>query len=195
MVLELLARFGIKTTFFVLGRKVSTPEGAALAARALAEGHQIGNHTFSHRVPLGLLPPEEALAEMDATERAITALGVTRRLFRPYGGGGKIGKHLMPRVVADLLVERGYTCVLWNSVPGDWRDPEGWLARALTDVETREWSLVVLHDINAAAMAHLEEFLQRLTQSGYEFSQHFPPDCTPIVDGRIVHPIDGLVTD
>jgi len=102
---------------------------------------------------------------------------------------------LMPRAVADLLVARQYTCVLWNSVPGDWRDPEGWLPRALADVETRDWSLVVLHDINAAAMAHLDEFLQRLTQSGYEFRQDFPPDCTPIVDGRILQPIEGLVTD
>ena len=194
MVLDCLARHGILATFFALGSRLTTTESAALARRALAEGHRIGNHTYSHRVPLGLLPAAEALREIDDTERAITAIGETRRLFRPYGGGGRIGKHLLQPCVVDLLVERQYTCVLWNCVPGDWRDPDGWMARALAAVETRDWSLVVLHDINLQAMRHLDGFIAELLQRGYEFSQDYPPDCTPIVDGKIVHAMEDLVT-
>ena len=195
MVLDLLARYGVRATFFVLGSKASTAEGAALVARARAEGHWIGNHTYSHRTPLGLLPPDEAVRELNSTEQAIVAAGETRRIFRPYGGGGRIGKHLLQRSVVDLLIVRRYTCVLWNCVPGDWRDPEGWLERALLDIETRDWSLVVLHDIASGAMRHLERFLEELTSRGYQMRQEFPPECTPIVDGRILRPIDDLVSD
>jgi len=98
----------------------------------------------------------------------------------------------MQPALVDRLVEQRYTCVLWNSVSGDWRDPEGWLPRALADVTTRDWSLVVLHDINAASMAHLGTFLDHLQRDGYEFTQEFPPACLPIIDGRIVGAIDQL---
>jgi hypothetical protein len=138
------------------------------------------------------LTPEEAIEEFDATTRAIAALGETRRIFRPYGGGGKIGPHLMQRAVVERMVAERYTCVVWNVVPGDWRDPEGWLARAEGMVENHNWSLVVLHDIHAQAMRHLDAFLGHLVKQGFEFRQDFPPGCMPIVDGRIAMPLENF---
>lgn len=84
----------------------------------------------------------------------------------------------------------GYTCVLWNVVPGDFRDPDGWMDRALADCRTREWSLVVLHDRDNGAMRHLESFLRKLRDEGHDLIQDFPPDCTPIVNGKVVQPLD-----
>ena len=52
-VLDILRERGIKTTFFVIGEKLGDPERRRLAARAHDEGHWIGNHTFTHSVPLG----------------------------------------------------------------------------------------------------------------------------------------------
>ena len=192
--LKCLERHGIKATFFLIGEQLLAPGALQLAQLARSEGHWLGNHTFSHRTPLGQLPAEEALSEFDRTQAAVEQTGETRRLFRPYGGGGRVGKHLMQASVVERMVELRYTCVLWNSVPGDWRDPDGWMARALTDVATRDWSLVVLHDINAAAMGHLGAFIERLKLDGYEFPQQFPPDCTPLIDGQIVQPMAGLIT-
>jgi hypothetical protein len=83
--------------------------------------------------------------------------------------------------------------VLWNSVPGDFRDPDGWMERALADCRTREWSLVVLHDISNGAMRHLDSFLRKLRDDGHALVQEFPPDCTPIVGGKIVQPLDGFL--
>jgi peptidoglycan/xylan/chitin deacetylase (PgdA/CDA1 family) len=62
-VLDVLARRSIRTTFFVVGHKLSTPEGRELARRAHEEGHWIGNHTWSHSVPLGLLKDPSAIGE------------------------------------------------------------------------------------------------------------------------------------
>ncbi len=193
-VLDCLARHGLRATFFVLGKKVSDPECALLTRRALAEGHRVGNHTFSHTTPLGDLGREAALDEFERTEQAIATLGdQPMRLFRPYGGRGTLGPHLLHPAVVEKLESGGYTCVLWNCVPRDFDDPDGWVDRAFTDCRTRDWSLVVLHDIPGGAMAHLDTFIRRLKDESVEIVQDYPPDCTPIVNGRIVLPIDPYV--
>src|SRR4051812_41480006 len=52
-VLDVLARRGVRATVFVLGHQLAKPGRRALAERAKAEGHWIGNHTWSHSGPLG----------------------------------------------------------------------------------------------------------------------------------------------
>jgi peptidoglycan/xylan/chitin deacetylase (PgdA/CDA1 family) len=188
-VLDCLARHDLKTTFFVLGEKVSHPAGARLARRASEEGHRIGNHTFTHTVPLGNLDRTTALAEFERTEQALEWLIQPQRLFRPFGGGGAIGPHLLHPAVLDRLESGGFTCVLWNCVPGDWKHPDAWVDRALEDCRSLAWSLVVLHDLPTGAMAHLDEFIHRLSDEGVEFTRDYPPDCLPIVGGRIILPM------
>ncbi len=176
--LDCLARHGVKATFFVLGSKVSGPDGEGIARRANREGHWIGNHTFTHTAPLGELDEREALDEFERTEAVLSWVKQPGRLFRPIGGG-VVGPNLLHPAVARRLIDRGIRCVLWNSLPGDWRDPDGWVARGLADCRTREWSLVVLHDLPNGAMKHLDEFLTRLRAAGFEFAQEFPADCVP----------------
>src|SRR5580698_4391615 len=188
-VLDCLAHHTLKTTFFVLGQKVSDPACARIARRAMEEGHRIGNHTFSHTTPLGDLDREVALEEFERTEQALAWIPQTERLFRPYGGGGSMGPHLLHPAVVERLEAGGYTCVLWNSVPGDWKNDDAWVDRALEDCRSLPWSMVVLHDLPTGAMAHLDEFIRLLRDDGVEFTQDYPPDCTPIVGGRIVLPM------
>ena len=192
-VLDCLARHRIQTTFFVLGRKAITPEGVAIIRRAIAEGHWIGNHTFTHSAPLGRLDRADALREFEQAEQALAWITQPRRLFRPPGSG-RLGRHLLHPAVVEKLIAGAYTCVLWNSVPGDFRDPDGWLERALADCRSRPWTLVVLHDLPNGAMAHLDEFITRLENEGFEFTQEFPPDCVPILDGQVVLPLEPYVS-
>jgi peptidoglycan/xylan/chitin deacetylase (PgdA/CDA1 family) len=189
IVLECLARHNIKATFFVLGRKAMTSEGTDLVRQAAAAGHWIGNHTFTHTAPLGRLDPESALREFEQAEQALAWLAQPHRLFRPPGSG-QLGKHLLQPVIVEKLQTGGYTCVLWNSVPGDYRDPDGWLERALSDYQSRDWTLMALHDKPNGAMAHLETFITRMKAAGVEFTQEFPPACVPILDGKVVLPLD-----
>jgi peptidoglycan/xylan/chitin deacetylase (PgdA/CDA1 family) len=191
-VLDCLARHNNKATFFVMGRKAITAEGSALLRRAIDEGHWIGNHTFTHSSPLGRLDRESALREFEQAEQALAWLTQPRRLFRPPGSG-QLGKHLLQPAIVTKLTEGGYTCVLWNSVPGDFRDPHGWLDRAVSDCQSRDWTLIVLHDLPNGAMTHLEEFLDRLESAGIALVQDFPPDCVPILDGKVVFPLDPYV--
>jgi peptidoglycan-N-acetylglucosamine deacetylase len=198
-VLDCLALHRIQSTFFVLGRKASTPEGAALIRRAIAEGHWIGNHTFTHSAALGHLDRATALREFEQAEQAlewiqqVPGIEHSRRLFRPPGSG-QLGRHLLHPAVVERLIAGLYTCVLWNSVPGDWHDPDGWLERALADCRSRPWTLLVLHDLPTGAMAHLEEFITNLENEGFDFTQEFAPDCVPIVDGQVVLPLEPYVS-
>lgn len=187
-----MANHGLRTTFFVLGKKVSTQAGAAIALRASQEGHWIGNHTFTHAGPLGELDGTSALGEFERTEQALSWLDQAQRLFRPPGRG-VLGRHLLHPAVVEKLQAGGYSCVLWNSVPGDWRDPDGWLPRAIADCRSREWSLVVLHDKPNGAMKYLDEFIRRLRGDGFELVQEYPPECVPIADGKILLPLDPYV--
>jgi peptidoglycan/xylan/chitin deacetylase (PgdA/CDA1 family) len=193
-ILDCLAANEIKSTFFVLGERVSDPARAPSGRRALEEGHRLGNHTYSHRTPLGELSREAALDEFDRTEAALDQLGTrSHRLFRPYGGRGSVGPHLLHPAVVERLQRGGHTCVLWNVVPGDFRYPDDWPERAIAECRTHDWSLVVLHDIYATTLAHLDSFIRRLKDEGFGFTQDYPPACTPIVDGRIVLPLEAYV--
>src|SRR5690349_7275697 len=115
LVLDTLRRHRIKSTFFVLGRKLV--DNRALAERAHADGHWIGNHTFNHAVPLGLMTePGAAADEIARTEALIGSLAHERRLFRPYGGGGLLDKRLLNREACDYLAEHAHSVVLWNAI-------------------------------------------------------------------------------
>jgi peptidoglycan/xylan/chitin deacetylase (PgdA/CDA1 family) len=177
----------------VLGRKAAQPEGRDIIRRAIAEGHWIGNHTFTHSASLGRLDRENALGEFEQAEQSLAWIKQSRRLFRPPGSG-ELGRHLLHPAVVEKLIAGSYTCVLWNSVPGDFRDPSGWLERALADCRSRPWTLLVLHDLPNGAMAHLDEFITRLETEGFDFTREFPPDCLPIVGGQVVLPLEPYVS-
>ena len=186
VVLDILAAEDIRASFFVLGRKLADPARRALAARAAGEGHWIGNHTYSHEIPLGLLEDGEEVVEREIvrTEALVGDLARPDKLFRPFGGGGKLGPHLLSPAVLRHLKAARYTCVLWNAIPRDWEDADGWADRALDQVKAQPWSLVVLHDMPNGAMAHLPRFVAEVRAAGGRFRQDFPPDCTPLVAGR-----------
>ena len=195
LVLEALRTRGILATFFVLGRKLALPGGVETARRAHAEGHWIGNHTWNHATPLGeLLAPGEAAAEISRTQEAIGDLVHPDRLFRPFGGGGNLDRRLLNGEALRALEAGGYTCVLWNAVPRDWADPEGWCERALAQCAGQPWTLLVLHDLPTGAMAHLGRFLDLVAARGARFRQDFPPDCVPVRRGRVVGDMAGFVS-
>jgi peptidoglycan/xylan/chitin deacetylase (PgdA/CDA1 family) len=185
LVLEVLRRHRLTATFFVLGRQLDAPGGLDLARRVVSEGHRLGHHGYSHETPLGLDRRPDAVAlELERTQALLERVDSGERLFRPFGGGGRLGPHLLSVDAARWLEARRFTCVLWNSVPGDWADPDGWVASALADLDRLEHALVVLHDVVPAAMAHLDRFLGETRERGHRFEATFPEDCLPLVRGR-----------
>jgi peptidoglycan/xylan/chitin deacetylase (PgdA/CDA1 family) len=195
LVLEALRRRGLAATFFVLGGKLADPARFALAERAHAEGHWIGNHTYTHARPLGecVGAPGHAEAEIARTQRALGPLAHPDRLFRPFGGGGRLGPHLLSPEARDHLLANRYTCVLWNAVPEDWRDADGWSERAFRQCLAVPHAVLVLHDLPGGAMRRLDRFLGRLSDAGARFAQDIPDDCIPMRRGVAAGSLDRYV--
>lgn len=135
--LEMLAEHDVKATFFFTGRNVEQyPE---LAKLTKDQGHQIGNHTYSHVAPL-IVSKSLFEKEVDATSRLIKeATGEAPTLFRPPYG-------LIDPKKSFSLKERNLKCVYWGPVAEDWNDVGVHeVVRRITR-QTRAGSLIVLHE-------------------------------------------------
>jgi len=193
--LDVLAEKSVPAAFFVIGERVTAPGADALIARMAADGHRIGNHSFSHCIQFGEVPTEAAVRdEVARTATLIAPWAEAPPLFRPPGGGGRLDRRLFSGVLIDHLQHEGYTCVLWNVVPRDWEDPERWVDRALVEVSRRDWSVVVVHDTIAGNAQHVANFIDRARAQGHEFVRDLAPDCLPIVAGTLMQDLSGLTT-
>ena len=190
---ELVAR-GILATFFVVGRDLQRAGSRELVQQAKDAGHWIGNHTMTHSILLGTSDdPGLPDAEITASQEVLGDLAEDDRLFRPWGGGGILNSNLLSPAAIELMGREGYTCVLWNSVPRDWEHPTDWIERALADIRSQDWTLLVIHDIPSGAMDHLGDFLDAVAAEDVEIVQEFPDDCVPIRRGLVTGRIDHLI--
>lgn len=187
-VLRVLERRGVKATFFVVGERLANPEQHAIARDAHDAGHGIGNHTYSHGTPFGLLEdPAIAISEILRTADLLGDLTGREPLFRPSTQGGPIDARTFNSLAIDYLVRGGYTCVLWNNLPRDWIDPHGWPDRAVATCMAHgddETSVLVLHDVVPEAMLQLDRFLGSMLDANATFVQEFPDSCVPIRRGQ-----------
>jgi peptidoglycan/xylan/chitin deacetylase (PgdA/CDA1 family) len=185
-VLDILALHGVPATFFVLGKNLKSPVSRGLLERIMSQGHVVGNHTFSHEVPLGLMEDSEAaIKEIAETQALLEKNGANKqRLFRPFGGGGHVTPDLFSQQAWEYLIANQFSCALWNCVPRDWLEPDDWVRTALEDIRNRDWSVVVVHDLPTGAMANLEEFIVQARLQGYTFVQEFPDSCMPMLQGK-----------
>jgi peptidoglycan/xylan/chitin deacetylase (PgdA/CDA1 family) len=193
IVLDLLARYSVKATFFVCGKQMVRPALREYAERAHAEGHWIGNHTFSHGPSFGNLDdPAVAIQEIEETQRLIGDLAHPARWFRPYANSGNLDARVLNHVALEHLRAGKYSMVLWNSLPRDW-ETAGWVEIALEHCDERPWSVMVLHDNFDRALPGLERFLPAVLERGGRFRQDFPPECVPIRNGDIISSVDHLL--
>lgn len=158
-VLEQLAQFDAKATFFCVGDNIDRyPE---LFERIRQEGHQIGNHTYNH---LGGWNTDNVTYFNNIRKCA----HLTRtELFRPPYG------QMKPRQVQFLV--RHYKVVMWDVLSGDFdneNSPERCVQNVVNNV--KPGSIVVFHDslkaFNNLKYA-LPKVLEILTESGYQFSR------------------------
>lgn len=194
-VLATLSAHRVPAVFFVIGQRAATYEGRVRVRDAVAAGHRVGNHTWTHSVPFGELDDDAVRYEIDDTVRLVNALGGDGLLFRPYGVGGVVDHRLMSPFGSTHLQSIGATVVSWTSVPGDWLNPSGWVETALAEVDVQAWPVVVLHDITDAAAERLDGFLSALRERNVEFRQDFPAECVHIDAGEPTATYDVLQTD
>ena len=163
-VLDVLAREGVKATFFLIGRRAA--EAAEIARRIAEDGHELGNHTWSHR-SLWLCSPRQTEREIVEGHDAIArSAGRPPRFFRaPWG---------MTNLAVFPVIRRLATpCVFWSVQPEGQRaaDPE----RQVRHVTARvaPGAIVDLHDADgvpgagARTVLMLPALIASLRRDGY----------------------------
>jgi peptidoglycan/xylan/chitin deacetylase (PgdA/CDA1 family) len=164
LVLDLLDAYGIKATFFVVGRRISgkgekARKNREVLADILARGHMIGNHTYGH-IDLTSVSTAAALADIDRSQRAIEEhAGVGAALFRPPFG------RLSAAIRAGLR-KRGYATVRWSIDPDDTRVRTAQAIRkhVIRELRQQGGGIVLLHDTkkwSVEALAGILEDLER----------------------------------
>jgi len=160
-VLATLARYEARATFFVVGAEI--PGRERLLRRAVAEGHELGNHTMTHAKVCERR--EQAHPEIAKVSELIEAeTGVAARLYRPPYG------EIDPDDVA-FAAELGMSTAVWNVDPRDWSSgvsPDTIRARVIDAAEPG--SIVLLHDgpgdVRAATVAALPSIIEALRDRG-----------------------------
>jgi peptidoglycan/xylan/chitin deacetylase (PgdA/CDA1 family) len=136
-VLDVLDRADARATFFVIGRAARA--SSALLRRIRTQGHEIGNHTYSHRHPW-MMSTAVARGEVrDGAAAIADAIGEPPRLFRPPFGR-------MRAVMTEEARTGGQRPVLWSLSAIDWGPlgREQGIARRLDRVATGD--VVLMHD-------------------------------------------------
>lgn len=172
-ILDTLASRQAVASFFVVGRQVQhLPE---LTRRIVAEGHEIGNHSWSHP-DFASLGTSAVKMELAATGRVIEAVtGHRPLLFRPpYIGDARPSteERLRPMAIANEL---GYRVAGLEIDTKDWfeNDPNKIVANALSALERKNGRIILLHDAGgnrASTIAALGPLIDSLRARGFELT-------------------------
>lgn len=162
-ILDILAKYNAKATFFVAGNKVkSNPD---ILKREIKEGHEIANHTYHHYYDKNMTA-ELLSTELDKTDEVIWDIAKYKpTLYRPVGG-------LYNDIIINTAVKKGYKVVLWS-----WhQDPQDWKRPAPSKISNhiikslRTGDIILLHDWSdrPQTVKALESTLDYLYKNGYE---------------------------
>jgi len=158
VLLDMLAHYRARATFYVIGQNARRyPE---LLRRIVAEGHEIGNHTWTHPV-LSQHGDGTVLREIDRTQeiiwQTVGAVPVTMR--PPYGS-------FSPRQMRMLHDQRNLPTVVWSVDPQDWRRPGSDVVADRMLRGARPGAVILAHDIHGATVRAVPAVLQGLLARG-----------------------------
>ncbi|MFF3439836.1 polysaccharide deacetylase family protein [Streptosporangium sp. NPDC002721] len=158
--LDILAGHRARATFFVVGR-MAFGGGESTLRRMVAEGHELGNHTWDHP-QLPLLSQAAIREELGRTQWLVKrATGVTMILMRPPYG-------LTDARVAAESRQLGLAQILWDVDTLDWRDQDPSVV-ARRAAGAGPGSIVLMHDIHHSTVQAVPRLLDELADRGYRF--------------------------
>jgi peptidoglycan-N-acetylglucosamine deacetylase len=160
--LDMLKQRNIKATFFLIGQNVAA--NPDIVRRILAEGHEIGNHTWTHP-QLSKLGDDRVTTEITKTQEAIKeASGFTPTLLRPPYGA------ITPRQREWIENQFGLSVILWSVDPLDWKRPGPSVVTQRILSQARPGAIILSHDIHKQTVDAMPATLDGLIAKGYKFA-------------------------
>src|SRR5580704_14352935 len=184
--LDILKQRNIKATFFMIGQNAErNPE---IVKRILAEGHEIGNHSWIHP-QFAKLSDDRVSEEITKTQNAIkSAAGYTPTLLRPPYGS------ITARQKEWIESQFGLSVILWSVDPFDWKRPGASVIQQRILAGARPGAIILSHDIHKQTVDSMPATLDALAAKGYKFvtvSQLIAmnrPKASPIPGSTAVSP-------
>jgi peptidoglycan-N-acetylglucosamine deacetylase len=169
-VLEILHRNNVRATFFVIGQRAAADP--QMLRRIAGDGHALGNHTWSHRIPRAKAGWKRSTvtAEIERTNHAIrAATGLEPCLFRPPGG--------IVKGARNVTHAAGLEMILWSTDPRDWATSQikkstPVIRKRVAAGLTEEHPVILLHDgggNRSATVAALQGIIDDYRSHGYQF--------------------------
>ena len=173
--LDILKQKNVPAVFFVIGNMAN--QRPDILQREYAEGHEIGNHTFTHP-RFDDIPQSELRWQLNLTQRLIeSTLGVKSILFRPPYGIDHQPEYAEEVSQLPLAQEMGYLIVGQRIDPDDWslRDGKPIPAKEIVDSVVRQadkGNIILLHDgggDRSQTLTALPKIIDALRARGYQF--------------------------
>lgn len=157
--LDALKAEKVPATFYVVGPNVDSHPGAV--RRMFAEGHQVGNHSWTHR-QMTALSADEMLKEMRDTDAAVErAAGHRTSTMRPpYGAINADVRAAMAKYSTGQIITWSVDTLDWKT-----RNAEATLESVRND--TKSGSIILMHDIHAETVQAVPQVIRHLKQQGY----------------------------
>lgn len=166
-VLDILKNNNVKATFFVVGEKVEyNPE---IIKRQYEEGHEIGNHTFTH-INVSKNGYDKIYKEINNTQQVIKkVIGKEPKLFRPP-------YRAISKDMCNIVKENDMNIVLWSNLDArDWSNPGVHNIINTITSKVQNGTIILLHDYNnirnkkSQTIQALEVVIPKLKEMGYKF--------------------------
>jgi cellulose synthase/poly-beta-1,6-N-acetylglucosamine synthase-like glycosyltransferase/peptidoglycan/xylan/chitin deacetylase (PgdA/CDA1 family)/spore germination protein YaaH len=171
-ILDALHQAGVWATFFIIG--VNGELHPDLLRREVAEGHEIGNHTFTHP-DISFISQTQFELQLSATERLLAAVvGRQSLLFRPPFGTDSEPETTDQLRKIELASQQGYLIVGMQIDPDDWQRPgvDEIVQRIVSMAERGEGNVILLHDSGGDRSQTVQAvplIIQVLRSRGFQF--------------------------
>ncbi|MDQ1168149.1 polysaccharide deacetylase family protein [Flavobacterium sp. SORGH_AS_0622] len=159
-VLALLKKYNVKATFFCIGKNIE--KHPQILKQIIADGHLVGNHSYSHSKFFDFYNAKQIAAEIKKTDALLEKYTSKKiNFFRPPYG-------VTTPSIRRALNITGHKVIGWNirSLDGGTKNKELIFNRIIKRVSPG--GIVLLHDTASHSVLVLEQFLQFLEQNSYE---------------------------
>lgn len=166
-ILDILKKYNVKATFYVIGEKVQYNK--KIIKREYEEGHEIGNHTYTH-INVSKNGYNKIKKEIGDTQSAVKSVtGVYPKTFRPP-------YRAISKDMCEIIKEKDMNIVLWSYVDArDWQSPGVSSIVKSIETEIQNGCIILLHDYNkvrnskSQTIDALDIIIPDLLEKGYKF--------------------------
>lgn len=165
-ILDVLEEYNVRATFFIVGIRLNKPEEMAIVKRAIGQGCEIGNHTWTHDRLTSQTLGEKRFAIRETNKILFDATGYQMRFVRPPGG------YFDPDV-GRVAKEEGMAVAIWAQSGNVMeRDPkliaQNVQKQIVNGKELQDGDIILLHDTKPYMVDAVKIMIPQLLEQGYQ---------------------------